>query len=53
MRDSVDALWDEDASGVMFWMVTWTSGIADEGLDDELRGFLAGPQSKLRQWGGL
>ena len=54
MRDLVDALWDEDASGVMFWMVMWTSGTVDEGLNDELlRGFLAGLQSKLRQWGGL
>lgn len=38
-------------SGLIFCIVTWTSGI--DNAEPERRGFLAGPRSKLRQCGGL
>jgi hypothetical protein len=38
----------QDPSGVIFWMVTWTSGI--EGVDaDRLEDLIVTPRSKLRQ----
>jgi hypothetical protein len=41
---------EDDASGVMFWIVTWTLGIVDEEVKWlAKRGFLVEPRSKLRQ----
>lgn len=48
-RDLEDALLVGEGLGVMFWIVTWTLGIVDVGLEAECLGFLVGPRSKLRQ----